>query len=389
MNSKFKHIDLKLIKPDFGSNLTKLILDLDYLRKRKIEGTTCPVLFYQLKKIFHLMESIGSLRIEGNRTTLIEYVEQKIDNKNDKKNENVLEIENNEKALSFIDENIDRIKIDRAFLSHIHIILTKNLSIPSIGEGSRNPGDYRKINVVIHGSSHCPPESVLVNSYMDELIKFINNDDPPQYDLLKVAIAHHRFSWIHPFDNGNGRVVRLLTYAMLIKSGFKVDVGQRILNPVAIFCNDREKYYKYLSTADSGNDEDILEWCEYVLSGLKNEINKIDNLLDYKFLREKIFLPSLNLARDKRYINDNEFKILQLAVNKQIISAGDIKTLFPDKIPAEISRMIRRLKEKGILQSDSNNVRKYIFSFENNYLLRCIIEMLRNQNFISDMIYFG
>jgi hypothetical protein len=61
MNSKFKHIDLKLIKPDFGSNLTKLILDLDYLRKRKIEGTTCPVLFYQLKKIFHLMESIGSL----------------------------------------------------------------------------------------------------------------------------------------------------------------------------------------------------------------------------------------------------------------------------------------------------------------------------------------
>jgi hypothetical protein len=90
MNAKFKHIDLNLATPDFGANLTKLILDLDYLRKRKIEGTTYPVLFYQLKKIFHLMESIGSLRIEGNRTTLIEYVEQKIDNKNNTKKQNFL-----------------------------------------------------------------------------------------------------------------------------------------------------------------------------------------------------------------------------------------------------------------------------------------------------------
>jgi Fic family protein len=37
----------------------------------------------------------------------------------------------------------------------------------------------------------------------------------PKYDLMKVALARHRFAWLHPFSNGNGRVVRLLTYAML------------------------------------------------------------------------------------------------------------------------------------------------------------------------------
>ena len=47
---------------------------------------------------------------------------------------------------------------------------------------------------------------------MEELVAFINRRDPPKYDLMKVAIAHHRFGWIHPFSNGNGRVVRLLTY---------------------------------------------------------------------------------------------------------------------------------------------------------------------------------
>ena len=48
-------------------------------------------------------------------------------------------------------------------------------------------------------------------------------DDSPKYDLLKVAIAHHRFVWVHPFSNGNGRTVRLFTYAMLVKLGFNVN----------------------------------------------------------------------------------------------------------------------------------------------------------------------
>ena len=102
---------------------------------------------------------------------------------------------------------------------------------------------------------------------MDELFDFINNQDNPKYDLLKAAIAHHRFVWIHPFRNGNGRTVRLFTYAMLVKLGFNVDVG-RILNPTAIFCNNRDNYYHNLSVADNGTDADILSWCEYVLKGL-------------------------------------------------------------------------------------------------------------------------
>ena len=56
---------------------------------------------------------------------------------------------------------------------------------------------------------------------MQELIDFVNKEDTPKYDLLKIAIAHHRFVWIHPFENGNGRVVRLFTYALLLKFVFK------------------------------------------------------------------------------------------------------------------------------------------------------------------------
>lgn len=103
----------------------------------------------------------------------------------------------------------------------LHTIVVKNL----VREGDISPGQYRRGRVTITGSEHVPPEAMVVQSYMDELIEFINRKDPPKYDLLKTALIHHRFSWIHPFSNGNGRVVRLLTYALLIKYGFNVQAG--------------------------------------------------------------------------------------------------------------------------------------------------------------------
>ena len=381
MGVNFKHIDLRLVDPPFGSKLNTLVLELDYLRKKPLGGTTHPLIFFQLKRIFHLLESIESARIEGNRTTLAEYIERKIEGSKIE-DERFLEIENNERALDFIEENVNYQKIDRLFLSQIHKIIVNNLTPPPKGEGSKYPGSYRKVDVKITQSSFIPPNVSQVPSYMEELFSFINKDYPPQYDLLKVALAHWRFAWIHPFDNGNGRVVRLLTYAMLIKYGFRVHIGGRIINPTAVFCSDRKKYYHYLSMADQGDDTGLLRWCEYVLAGLKEEITKIDKLLDYKFLLEKILIPALEFALDRKYITEVEYKILKIAASKQVIQAKDIKMLFPRKIPAAISRIIRRLKAKKMLQEEKRGSRKYVIMFENNYLLRAIIEMLGREGFL-------
>jgi Fic family protein len=96
---------------------------------------------------------------------------------------------------------------------------------------------------------------------MSELVAFTNRADPPKYDLIKVALVHHRFAWAHPFGNGNGRVVRLLTYTLLIKYGFNVKTGGRVLNPTAVFCNDRDRYYAMLAEADTGGPEGREVWC--------------------------------------------------------------------------------------------------------------------------------
>ncbi len=364
-------------EPKFDSKLTDLIIELDYLRNKPLQGTTNPEIFFQLKNIFHMMESIGSARIEGNRTTIAEYIESHISD-SDSKDENIVEIINSVNAMEFIDENINNTSINRAFISELHKTVVNNLTL----EGSKTPGYYRKNNVKIAQSKHIPPDYTQIDILMNKLYEMINKAVKPKYDLIKTAIAHHRFAWIHPFDNGNGRTVRLLTYAMLLKQGFNVGIG-RILNPTAIFCINRNNYYDHLGQADQDNEQGILDWCEYLLEGLNIEINKIDKLLDYNYLTKNILFPAIAYAKERENITDKEKKILDIGIKKQIFQSSDLKDLFPGKVHTERSRVLKKLKDNKMIKNAEDHERKYVVSFDNNYLLRSIIKTLGENKFLS------
>ena len=311
MSPMFRYHDLRLLNPSLDSPLMDVMLELEHLRKSRISGTTPGIIFFQLKKIFHLLESLGSARIEGNRTTISEYLELVTTNdRSPQFNEQLTEIQNLEKALQYIDLNFHAgDPVSETFIRELQCITVEGLT----REGDKGAGEYRKHPVYITGSNHLPPDQALVPSLMHDLVEFINKGDPSKYDLMKVALAHHRFGWIHPFGNGNGRTVRLLTYAMLIKYGFNVGDYGRILNPTAVFCCDREQYYSMLSKADTGENEKLEEWCTYVLRGILNERQKLDMLTNYSEVREKILLPSLLNAKNKGAISEDEYGILKLA----------------------------------------------------------------------------
>jgi Fic family protein len=380
--AKFTHYELRLVEPSFGSTLTDLIIELDYLRRKSLGGSTHPKVFFQLKHIFHTLESIGSARIEGNNTTVAEYIETKLTGIK-KVPPGIKEIQNIEKAMAFIEENVKEQDISRAFVSEMHKMIVDGLEPPPHGEGDHTPGEYRKQNLKINKSTHRPPDWMTVVDYMNELLLFVNSSHSPKYDLLKAAIAHHRFVWIHPFGNGNGRTVRLFTYAMLVKTGFNLNVG-RIINPTAVFCSNRNDYYDHLSIADKGTDEGILEWSAYVLKGLKEEIEKVDKLTDYNYLRKEILLPTLYHSLERKYITDTEFKILKKVVDNQVMQAGDLKDIFEGKRNSEVSRQIRKLIDKKMLVPENEGTRKYVLRFDNNYLLRGIIKALGEKDFLPE-----
>lgn len=380
MNADFKHFDLKIVSPDFDSPLTDTLMELNHLRKLELGGTTAPWIFFQLKEIFHLLESVGSARIEGNRTTISEYVEQKIENQ-EHSSDRFSEIANVERAMSFIEESISSgSEITNHFIRELHHLAVVDLH----REGDKTPGSYRTWNVSIAKSKHVPPESHQVQSYMDELIAFINSADAGKYDLLKTALSHHRFVWIHPFGNGNGRVVRLLTYALLIKYGFNVKDG-KLINPTAVFCNDRDLYYEKLSKADNGDKGSLLDWCDYVLNGVLEEVTKVNKLLHFDFLYEKILVPTVELGKERGYLNDIESKILYVGIKKQSFKSSDLKSVLKGFTDRQITYQISKMRDAGFLQPLKENGKTYFVSFMNNYLMRSLMQVLEREKFIPKL----
>ncbi|RUO79966.1 cell filamentation protein Fic [Idiomarina tyrosinivorans] len=368
---------LRVVSPSFDAPLTDTLMELTHLRKLRLHGTTAPWIFFQLKEIFHILESVGSARIEGNRTTISEYIERKIE-KSEHVSERFSEIANVEAAMDFIEQAIEEgSDITHHFIRQLHALVVGDLTV----EGDRTPGAYRSWNVEISQSAHVPPDAIHVQKYMDELLDFINEKSSEKYDLLKTAISHHRFTWIHPFGNGNGRVVRLLTYALLIKYGFNVKDG-KILNPTAVFCNDRDYYYERLADADLGTDESVLNWCDYVLTGILHEVTKVNKLLDFEFLYRKILVPTLNLAKERGYLTNEEARVLSIGIEKQHFKAGELDDILDGLSMRQRTHLIAKMKDAGFIRPLKPNGRTYSVSFMNNYLMRSLIQVLEREDFI-------
>nr|WP_315204648.1 Fic family protein [uncultured Albidiferax sp.] len=377
--ASFNHFELALLNPAFDSPLVDVLTELEHLRRLQLVGTTPAPVFVQLKHVFHILESLGSARIEGNHTTLADYVESTLDGAATA-SDALGEIANIEQAMQYVESSIEPgALVTEHFIRELHALTVHRL----VREGDATPGAYRTSQVVIAQSAHLPPEALLVPGYMQELVAFINQADAPKYDLIKVALAHHRFGWVHPFSNGNGRVVRLLTYALLIKYGFNVKAGGRVLNPTAVFCSDRDKYYEMLACADAGTPLSLEQWCVYVLQGVLSELKKVDQLTRYDYLTGKILLPAVAFARSRMLVSAQEEAVLVAAVKSGVAKAADLSAAMPGMNATQRTYQIKKLVERKMLQPIAPHARQYTLGFDNSYLVRGVVHALSQEGFIS------
>ena len=358
--------------PKFDSDLTKTILELEHLKNRSLKNTTSESIFLQLKNLLHAVEAVTSARIEGNHTTIASYIEKRDDDSH-KNDEQIIEISNLIDGLDFIDKYVMEEPISADFIKELHRIVVGDLT----HEGDKRAGAWRDEPRYIANAEHQPPEPYDVPDLMRELIDYINNDDSEQYDLLKIAITNHRFVWIHPFGNGNGRTDRLLTYALLCKKGYIAPNRMRLFNPTAVFAGDRNKYYDMLALADDYKDEHILEWCEYFLSGVRDEIKKSESLADADFVNKKILLPSVDRMEKAGIISRLENNILGRAIRLNTIKAGDIKDLWDrDVTSVAIAQQIKKLRDRNLIKPTKEGGREYEISFDNSELTRVTLEQM-------------
>lgn len=358
--------------PKFDSGLTNIILELEHLKNRPLKNTTSESVFLQLKSLLHAVEAVASARIEGNRTTIASYIEKRDDDSH-KNDEQIIEISNLIDGLDFIDKYVMEEPISADFIKELHRVVVGELT----NEGDKRAGTWRDEPRFIANAKHQPPEPYDVPDLMRELIDYINSDEGKQYDLLKIAIANHRFVWIHPFGNGNGRTDRLMTYALLCKKGYIAPNKMRLFNPTAIFAGDRNKYYDTLALADDYKDEHILEWCEYFLSGVRDEIKKSESLADAEFVNKKILLPSVDRMEKAGVVSKLEGNILGRAVRLGIIKASDIKDLWGREVTSvAIAQQIKKLRDRNLIKPTKEGGREYEISFDNSELTRVTLEQM-------------
>jgi Fic family protein len=364
-------------EPKFNSRLTEIIIDLEHLRGRGAGGTTSRHTFLQLKNLFHTIEALSSARIEGNHTTLARFVEKRAHG--DDKSESMREIINLMNGLDFIDNYIGDTKIDRDFVLELHRIVVDGLQ----REGDSNAGGWRRQDVTIGDSKHNPPSHYDVAGLMRELFNYIDEESDGRNELLKIALTHHQFVHIHPFGNGNGRTVRLLTYAMLCKKGYIESNALRLFNPTAVFAGDRQRYYDMLELADSGDSTDLLTWCEYFLSGIKDETEKTLRLADGDFVRNRLVLPAIRRLNSSGVLSVMEASILERAAKRPVIKAADIADLWQRQVGSSaIANQIKRLRDTGYLVQTKPNGREYILNFIDNKLTRLVLDQMEIEDLL-------
>lgn len=149
------------------------------------------------------------------------------------------------------------------------------------------PGEYRERDVLV--VRQVPPDSGDVPGYMTWIENAFNADKI--YGEAKIVAAaglHHRLAWLHPFFDGNGRAVRLITDCYMRNAGFG---GYGLWSITRGFGRDVSPYYKALAQADmikQGNtdgrgilsDKGLLHFTKYFIDTALDQVNFFTDLLE-------------------------------------------------------------------------------------------------------------
>lgn len=161
----------------------------------------------------------------------------------------------------------------------------RTVGLPGGRTGAIVPGAFRSRpdeDVVV--GRHHPPSSEVVAPFMDYFAeRFGMAEAWPSVRLIAMAAAHHRLNYIHPFIDGNGRVSRLVSHAMALKSGIGAGGLWSISRGLARGLKERNEYKRMMDHADTprqgsrdgrGNlsEAALREFCTWFLSVVLDQI---------------------------------------------------------------------------------------------------------------------
>lgn len=294
----------------------------------------------KLVEIAKVQSTEASNAIEGIVTTSTR-IRQLVEEKTAPRNRDEQEIAGYRDALNIIHENFDAIPITRNYILQLHKVLYSHMNNPMAGQ-TKSVQNYISAT---YPNGHTEtlftplapfetPEAL--DRICDEYNRVIGNMEAEP--LIVIPIFIHDFLCIHPFNDGNGRMSRLLTTLLLYRNGFYVG---KYISLEAKIAKNKDLYYAALRQAQEGwheETEDAVPFIKYLLGII---------LSAYRDFEERFSLverkkPALETVRQATLSKIGRF------------SKQDIRELCPALSVSSIEGALRKLVASGELKREGN-----------------------------------
>lgn len=294
----------------------------------------------KLVEIAKVQSTEASNAIEGIVTTSTR-IRQLVEEKTAPRNRVEQEIAGYRDALNIIHENFDAIPITRNYILQLHKVLYSHMNNPMAGQTksvqnyiSATDPDGHTETLFTPLAPFETPEAL--DRICDEYNRVIGNMEAEP--LIVIPIFIHDFLCIHPFNDGNGRMSRLLTTLLLYRNGFYVG---KYISLEAKIAKNKDLYYAALRQAQEGwheGTEDAVPFIKYLLGIILSAYRDFEDR--FSLVEQK--KPALETVR-------------QATLNKiGRFSKQDIRELCPALSVSSIEGALRKLVASGELKREGS-----------------------------------
>ncbi len=294
----------------------------------------------KLVEIAKIQSTEASNAIEGIVTTNTR-IRQLVEEKTAPRNRDEQEIAGYRDVLSLIHENFDAIPVSKNYILQMHKIMYSHMNNPFAGQTKTVQNyisaTYPDGHTEILFTPLAPFETAeALDKICEEYNKVIGNFEVEP--LIAIPIFIHDFLCIHPFNDGNGRMSRLLTTLLLYRSGFYVG---KYISLEAKIVKNKDLYYKALNESQHGwheGIEDAVPFIKYILSTILAAYKDFGDR--FSIVEEK--LPAVEIVRKATLNKLGRF-------TKQ-----DIRDLCPSLSLSSVEGSLRKLVAEGELKREGS-----------------------------------
>lgn len=299
----------------------------------------------KLVEIAKIQSTESSNAIEGIVTTNTR-IKQLVEESTTPKNRDEEEIAGYRDVLNIIHESFDAIPITKNYILQLHKILYSHMNNPIAGQTKTMQNyisaTYPDGHTEVFFTPMAPFETPkALEKICEEYNRVIGNLEVEP--LIAIPVFIHDFLCIHPFNDGNGRMSRLLTTLLLYRSGFYVG---KYISLEAKIAKNQDLYYEALGKAQKGwheGEEDVVPFIKYLLGTILAAYKDFEDR--FEIIGEK--LPALEMVR----------KATKNKIGK--FSKQDIREICPSLSISSIEGSLRTLVKEGELMRGGSGKATY------------------------------